>query len=413
MIDYTPHQPTPHHHAPQPTLPEQPTDAKREPTLSIIVPTRNEAGNVFPLLTRIEAAKSELPRVEVIYVDDSDDETPSVIKRASSQFPFDIKLIERPPERRNGLGKAVVEGMRVAESDWICVMDGDLQHPPEVIPQLLAKAQEDGATLVAASRLTEGGGTEGLSFFRKLVSYGLALFSRLAFPKRLKKVTDPLTGFFLVQRDQLNPDKLQPEGFKILLEVLIRSPKIEVTEVPFEFGERVNGESKASSKEALLLFKQMFRLGLQSQRHLLRFIGVGVTGLLINTALLALFTEGLAIFYLLSAILATQGSTLWNFAWTEKWVYSDRRQDQRYFVNRLVSYFAINNGALLLRGPLLALLVSFLGVNYLFANILSLLAMTALRFVISDKLIWRESGSLKPAGRIDPMLTISSLVSKK
>lgn len=358
------------------------------PTLSIIVPTRNESGNVEPLLRRVQTAVRGLD-VEVIFVDDSSDDTPDTIRRVSPCFPFPVRVVARPPERRNGLGKAVVEGMMAAQGDWLCVMDGDLQHPPEVIPQLLDHAFATQSTLVAASRLTAGGGTEGLSFRRKLISYGLAALSHVVFPKRLKQITDPLTGFFLVRRDALNPAELQPEGFKILLEVLVRSPNLHVSEVPFEFAERNAGESKANSREALLLFKQMFRLGLASQLHFLRFATVGVSGLVVNNLLLSLFVELLGIHYLIAAVLATQGSSIWNFIGTEEWVFRDRKRRQGYW-GRFGSYLAMNNVALLLRGPLLAWLVSWFGMHYLLANIITLVVVMVARYALADRFIWAK-----------------------
>jgi dolichol-phosphate mannosyltransferase len=360
-----------------------------QPQLSVIVPTRNEAKNVGPLLERVRAATQGLI-TEVIFVDDSTDNTPAVIEDEGKHSPLEVSLIARPLERRNGLGKAVVEGMRAAKADWVCVMDGDLQHPPEVIPQLLHHAYATNTTLVAASRLTEGGGTAGLSLRRKVISYALAFGSRLVFSKQLRKITDPLTGFFLFRRDMVNPDDLQPEGFKILLEVLVRSPRLRVSELPFEFAERNAGESKANSNEAVKLFRQMLRLSLSSQAHLLRFMAVGLTGLVVNTLLLALFTEGFGLLYIVSAILATQGSSLWNFALTETWVFRERREDGRLF-HRLLSYMTVNNGALLLRGPLLVFFVSWLSVHYLAANVLSLVMLMLLRYLIADRLIWKKS----------------------
>lgn len=371
-------------------------DGQRQPSLSIIVPTKNEAKNIEPLLEHIRQTTHGL-RLSVVFVDDSTDETPQIVESLSDRFPFDITLIARPPERRNGLGKAVVEGMRAVRSDWICVMDGDLQHPPEVIPQLLNHAEATGANLVAASRLSEGGSTAGLSFSRKVVSYGLALASRLLFPKRLRQITDPLTGFFLVRRDAIDPEELRPEGFKILLEVLVRSPRLRVSEIPFEFGERHAGESKANSHEAMLLFRQMLRLSILSQKHLFRFGVTGGSGLLVNSLLMALFTELFGLFYLLSAVLATQGSTLWNFVLTEKWVFSDREKKQGAMWHRLAGFLFMNNGMLALRGPLLAVLVTWLGIHYLAANLLSLVLMTLLRFAVADRLIWRPTASVKPA----------------
>ena len=256
--------------------------AVQQPSLAIVVPTRNEAGNVQPLLERIHQAVIDLP-VEVIFVDDSTDDTPDVIAQVGRAFPFNVSVIARPPERRNGLGLAVVEGITAATAEWVCVIDGDLQHPPEVIPQLLEHAQKTGATLVAASRLTDGGSVAGLSWRRKIISYTLALASRVLFPSRLRQLTDPLTGFFLVKREALVPESLQPEGFKILLEILVRTPHLRLAELPFEFGERLTGESKANTQEALKLFRQLARLSLEPHRHLLRFFMVGASGLVVNT----------------------------------------------------------------------------------------------------------------------------------
>jgi dolichol-phosphate mannosyltransferase len=359
--------------------------------LSIIVPTRNESKNVASLLERIGQATKGLA-TEVIFVDDSTDNTPQVIESEAKRSSLDVAIIARPLERRNGLGKAVVEGMRLARADWVCVMDGDLQHPPEVIPQLLHHAYATNTTLVAASRLTEGGSTAGLSFRRKIISYVLAFGSRIVFPKQLRQITDPLTGFFLFRRDTVNPDDLQPEGFKILLEVLVRSPRLRVSEVPFEFAERQGGESKASSNEAVRLFRQMLRLSVSSHANLIRFLLVGFSGIFVNTLLMALFTESFNLLYVFSAILATQGSSLWNFTLTEKWVFGKRGQDGKRGY-RLLGYMLVNNTALVLRGPILVMFVRWFGIHYLTANVLSLLILTMIRYFVSDRVIWKQQPS--------------------
>ena len=249
-----------------------PPSTQTAPALSIVTPTRNEAENVIPLLAAIQSALGGGANIEVIFVDDSDDGTPFVVEKANELFPFPVSVVARPPARRNGLGRAVVEGFQAARAPWVCVMDGDLQHPPEVISQLLDKARATGANLVVASRLTKGGSTHGLSFRRKLISYALAGVSRICFMHHVGHVSDPMTGFFLVQRSILNPADLQPEGFKILLEVLIRTPDLRVAEVPFEFGKRQAGESKANLREMLRLSRQMLRLTFISRQHLLRSI---------------------------------------------------------------------------------------------------------------------------------------------
>lgn len=361
-------------------------------SLSIVVPTLNEADNVEPLLQEIQRSVNGIP-LEVIFVDDSTDDTPQVVGDVASRFPFDVHLIARPPERRTGLGTAVVEGIRTATNEWICVMDGDLQHPPQVILELLAEAQSSGSDLVLGSRLTEGGGTDGLSMFRSFVSRVLAFGSRAMFFTRLRNVTDPLTGFFVFRRDVVDPDLLKPDGFKILLDILIRCPKMRVSEVPFRFGHRQGGESKASSRQLFRLFRHMAMLHVSAWANLMRFLTVGASGLVVNTLLLAFFAEMLGYHYLLAAFAATQGSTLWNYSWTEVWVFGDRPQEKKYLGQRLVGFFVMNNLFLLLRGPLLALLVSIFGMHYLAANFVTLVVMTGLRFTFSDKFIWKKGRS--------------------
>lgn len=366
------------------------------PSLSIIVPTKNEAQNVLPLLKRLESAvvSEEIAAkdVEVIFVDDSEDDTPAKIEEAGLQFSFAITSIVRPRERRNGLGMAVVEGMQIARGTWVVVMDGDLQHPPELIPQLLQKARSTEADLVAGSRLAEGGSADSLGWRRKLLSHALAQFSRFIFPKNLRSITDPLTGFFLFRRSAVNPDYLRPKGFKILLEILVRCPKLKVAEVPFEFGQRLSGKSKASPREMIALLEQMAGLRFAPHEHLFRFLMVGLSGLVVNTLLMFVLVDFLGFHYVLGAIAATQGSTLWNFEWTERWVFGNRELPGRRLWVRMLSFFVVNNSMLLLRGPMLIFFVASLGMHHLLGNFVSLVVMTALRFLIADRFIW-GSGS--------------------
>ena len=180
--------------------------------ISLVIPTRNEAGNIEPLLMRIHQAVKGIA-TEVVFVDDSTDNTPEVIRKLQEWFPLPIKLIHRPKElRKNGLGGAVVEGFKATQAKWMCVMDADLQHPPEMIPRLYRQAQKSGADIVMGSRLAPGGDASSLGFTRTLISYAFAWTTRLTFPQRLRKVTDPLTGFFMTRRAAVNPEELRPAG---------------------------------------------------------------------------------------------------------------------------------------------------------------------------------------------------------
>ena len=356
--------------------------------VTVVVPTRNEAGNVSALFERLDAALRPLP-FEVVFVDDSDDDTPHVIAELARREPGRVRLLHRPPERRDGLGGAVLEGLGVARAPWVCVMDGDLQHPPELVPELLERAAAGDVDMVVASRFRGHRRAHGLALPRRIASHGLIGLTRVFFPRRLRGVSDPLTGFFLVRTASVDASRLHPRGFKILLELLARMPGLRVAEVGFAFGHRVAGRSKASLAEAGIYLSQLVRLRLAAGgARALRFGTVGASGILVNTALLAFLTEVVGIYWLLSAILATQGSSLWNFALTEFWVFRERRATAGW-QGRCLAFLAMNNAALLVRGPLLALLAAA-GMQYLLANVLSLLALTVARFAAADGVIWRD-----------------------
>ncbi len=374
--------------------------------LSLVIPTRNEAGNIEPLLLRVHQALKGIP-TEVVFVDDSTDETPEVIAKLQAWFPRHITLIHRPPQRRkNGLGGAVVEGFQVAQGTWMCVMDADLQHPPEMLPRLLHQAKQSSADLVMGSRLAPGGDASSLGWKRMFISHVFALTTRVAFPQRLRTVTDPLTGFFLTRRAALKMDELKPDGFKILLEILISHPELKVSEVPIHFGHRHAGESKASLQETIKFLRGLFRLRLAGQQNFLRFLAVGLSGLFVNSLALAALTEFAGIHYLISAALATQVSTLWNFGGTEWWVFGKRQADNPFW-QRLLSFLVMNNAMLLLRGPILTVLVDRMGVNYLLANLVSLFAMTMLRYLLADQWIWNKDQTQQKRKKIMNLTTPS------
>ncbi|HEY1178342.1 MAG TPA: glycosyltransferase, partial [Phytomonospora sp.] len=180
------------------------------PQVSIVVPTRNERDNVGPLLHRLHAALGGTP-AEVVFVDDSDDDTPEVVRETAGAYEgtaTEVALVHRTrDERAGGLSGAVVSGFRAARAPWVVVMDADLQHPPEVVPDLLAAAVEGAADLVVGSRYVGDGDADGLSSWtRSLVSLGSGRLSKAFFPRRLKDISDPMSGLFLVRRAALDLD---------------------------------------------------------------------------------------------------------------------------------------------------------------------------------------------------------------
>lgn len=233
-------------------------------SVTVIVPTRNEAANLRALLQRTSRALGNDVAWELLVVDDSDDETPDVA-RALGEETDRVRLLHRPAgQRTDGLSGAVLDGFATARGEVIVVMDADLQHPPEVLPELVTPVIEGRADIVVASRYCAGAtpdagaGLDGP--WRRAVSRA-ARWPVYAVRPRLRGVTDPLGGFFALRREVLTDVHLAPTGFKVLLEVLARGHARRVVEVPYRFAEREAGDSKANLKQ-----------GVQFGRHLLRLM---------------------------------------------------------------------------------------------------------------------------------------------
>jgi dolichol-phosphate mannosyltransferase len=242
--------------------------ATRPCTLSVVVPTRNEAINVGPLAARLQAALSGTAGGwELIFVDDSDDNTPEVVGRLADAVGAGspVRLVHRPRGMRSGgLGGAVSDGFAIARGRVVAVMDADLQHPPEVLPALIAPVLSGEADLVAGSRYGWAGADAGLSSpWRHLVSGGCRWLVHLSVTSS-RPLQDPLSGLFAFRRSLLDDVELRPAGYKILLEVTVRARPATVGNVGFNFGHRHAGTSKASPREGLVFL-----------RHLARLVGAG------------------------------------------------------------------------------------------------------------------------------------------
>ena len=216
-------------------------------------------------------------------------------------------------------------GLRTVTTEWAVVMDGDLQHPPELVPALVTRGRESGLDIVVASRYTGDGDAGGLDgWWRHGVSIGSALLARSMFPVRLRNVTDPLTGFFATRVDRLDLDALHPRGFKILLELLARNT-LAVGEEPFVFGERYAGHSKATFKTGLRYLEQLaaLRFGRMS-----RFAIIGGFGAVLNILILWALT-GLSVHYVVAAVISAAVTILINFSLQERFVFRDLRNEGR------------------------------------------------------------------------------------
>ncbi|MDH6624858.1 dolichol-phosphate mannosyltransferase [Streptomyces sp. LBL] len=355
--------------------------------VTVVVPTFNESANIRELLHLItESVPSRLP-CEVVFVDDSTDDTPQVIHEAARDCPFPVTVLHRD-EPVGGLGGAVVEGMKAASSEWIVVMDGDCQHPPSLVPELVATGERANASLVVASRYIKGGSRAGLAgSYRVAVSRGATWLTKSLFPRKLRGISDPMSGFFAIRRSAVTADVLQPLGYKILLELAVRSRPRGVTEVPFVFQDRFAGESKSSAQEGLRFLRHL--VGLRTASPAARMVGfglIGASGFVPNlVGLWALTLVGLH--YVPAEILANQFGVAWNFVLIEHLLFRDRRRHRRWW-DRAGRFALLANADLVLRIPLIAVFVDRFGMGVLSATALALVTTFVLRFAGTEALVY-------------------------
>jgi dolichol-phosphate mannosyltransferase len=255
------------------------------PSISIIVPTYREAENLPHLIERIDQVRAQHGlAVELLVMDDnSADGTEEVVQRLARDW---VRLVVRKQDR--GLSPAVVEGLHAARHDTLVVMDADLSHPPEAIPQLL-QALDDGGDFVIGSRYVAGGSTDAdWGLFRWLNSKVATLLAR-----PLTAARDPLAGFFALRRETFarGAAALNPIGYKIGLELIVKCSCRDVREVPIHFADRTRGHSKLSFREQLRYLQHLRRLFIYrfwTWAHLAQFLVVGASGVIVNLAVLTL-----------------------------------------------------------------------------------------------------------------------------
>ncbi|GAA1978820.1 glycosyltransferase family 2 protein [Microbacterium pumilum] len=363
--------------------------------LSIIIPTFNEAPNIAELVRRVTAAVDGI-EAEVIFVDDSTDSTPDQILAVAATATLPVRLIHRD-RRDGGLGGAVLEGFATAEADACLVLDGDLQHPPEEIPALWSRYSRGDVDLVVASRYAGGGTATGLADrSRILVSKAATSLTRAMFPIRLREVSDPMTGFFIVDRRTIDSATLKPRGFKILLEILARR-NLRVAEVPFDFADRYAGESKASARQGMHFVVQLtaLRFGKMSL-----FAVIGGIGALVNLAIMAgLIHAGVG--YVFAAVIAAETTIIGNFLLQERFVFQDMRESASGVWHRFAKSFSFNNAEALIRIPILALMVQSWHISAVAAAAITLVVAFVVRFMFHSLVVYapRKAGQAPSRAR--------------
>jgi len=225
--------------------------------LALIIPTLREAENIRQVLDHVRSVLDPVGiRYEIIVVDDdSRDGTEEIVSTIASEDPR-VRILVRKGQR--GLSGAVLYGWQNTDAAILGVMDADLQHPPELLPRLIASILA-GHDLVIGSRYVAGGSMRNWNPIRKLIS-ATAIWVTWPIQRRGVRAKDPMSGFFFVRRECVERIPFQSTGFKLLLEILVRGHVHSVEEIPISFGLRQGGQSKASLKVAIDYARLLVRL---------------------------------------------------------------------------------------------------------------------------------------------------------
>ncbi|MEG4067627.1 glycosyltransferase [Microcoleus sp. Pol11C2] len=370
------------------------TEADTPPIyFSLVIPTYNECKNVKSIVEKLShLLDGSIPgNYELIVVDDnSPDRTWEVALSLTPEYP-QLWVMRREHER--GLSTAVIRGWQVARGEVLGVIDADLQHPPETLLQLLAEIQR-GADLAAASRHVGEGGVSDWSVVRRFLSRGAQTVGLVILPGVVGRVSDPMSGYFMVRRTCIAGKTMNPAGYKILIEVLGRGDIRWIGEVGYVFQERQEGESKVTWKQYIEYLRHLLRLRFARwpMGRFLRFGVVGFSGVFVDMGVFYLLRTVLGLGLTRSAIFSAEVAIINNFLWNDLWTFGDISKQQpgkRQRLKRLLKFNVICLIGLIMNVLLVNVLFNVFKVNEYLAKLIAIATVTLWNFWINMKLSWR------------------------
>ena len=355
-------------------------------SFSLIIPTYNERDNIVPLVERIHKALAGYNYKVLFIDDDSKDGTAELIRALSEKYP--VEVIVRKDKR--GLASAVVDGIGYAKGDIIGVMDADLQHPPEVLSDLL-KAIEDGADMAIASRYVPGGSCEGWGLARRITSRGAIFIAHVLLPLT-RRIKDPMAGFFVFKKQAIASANLKPTGYKILLEIVMEGKFQNIAEVPYTFKTRSRGQSKLNMRQQIDYLKHIYSL-MRRTGELLRFAKfclVGGSGVGVNEGLLWLFREQASLPLPVASAISVEVSIISNFFFNNYFTFRDRRSSEAKSTSyRLLKFNLVSLVGLGINVGILTLFTNVVGLHYLYSNLIGIAIAAIWNYILSTWWTWR------------------------
>jgi dolichol-phosphate mannosyltransferase len=378
---------------------------KQAVNFSLIVPTYNESKNLAKLVEILTRLLNDYfgDSYELIIVDDdSPDLTWQVGLELMPNYP-QLRVMRRQGEK--GLSTAVIRGWQASQGEILGVIDGDLQHPPETLLNMLDEMTK-GADLVVASRHVEGGGVSDWGFIRRFLSRGAQMLGLMILPNVIGRVSDPMSGYFMVRRSAIANCPMNPLGYKILIEVLGRGNIGSVAEVGYVFQERQEGESKVTWRQYVDYILHLLRLRSRGRitklreklrvpvKRFLKFGLVGFSGVFVDMTIFYLLSDASTLGWGLtrSKVIAAEVAVLNNFLWNDLWTFRDLADQQsgwRKLIKRFVKFNLICLMGIGLNLLILNLLYNYFGVNKYVANLIAIAIVTIWNFWFNLKLSWR------------------------
>jgi dolichol-phosphate mannosyltransferase len=373
--------------------------------ISIIIPTYNESENIIKILRTIEEILPRNISTQAIVVDDnSPDGTGKLVedylKNVKKMAHYTIEIIHR--KAKDGLGSAILNGIQQAKGDTIVVMDSDFSHPPQIIPKLVESIKKYQYDIAVASRYIKGGKIQGWSVKRKFMSKFATLIAKKGLGIHTK---DPMSGFFAFKRNIIKGLNIDAIGYKILLEILVKTKNVNIKEIPYTFQDRELGSSKLSIKTIFDYYRSVWKLyrygkplEKQEKRSSVKFLykagrfyTVGASGFIVNYMISLLFAGGVYdLWYLHANVIGIIASISTNFILNKTWTFGDRDFRIRKTISQYGKFVMFSSLGALVQLGVVYFLVDNNEVSYPLALILAVLAAAFGNFVLNKKWTFKE-----------------------
>ena len=378
---------------------------KKNHQISIIIPTYNESPNILRILKSISENLPKNIFAEAIVIDDnSPDGTGRIIEDYLKGFKkianYTVGVIHRTAKK--GLSSAILKGIQQASGDTIVVMDSDFSHPPQIIPRMLDALKKYQCDIVVASRYVKGGKVNDWPWKRKLMSKLATVIAKKGLGVG---ASDPMSGFFAFKRSIINGLKFDAIGFKMLLEILVKTKGATIKEIPYTFTDRKFGSSKVTLSTAIDYAKSVYKLyrygkslSKQEKRSLVRFLSkagrfytVGASGVVINYLMSILFAGGISdLWYLHANIIGITISMTTNFILNKIWTFEDKDFSTKATIKQYSKFVGFSTLGAIVQLAMVFSLVEWHQMTYPLALILAVAIAAFGNFVLNKKWTFKE-----------------------